>query len=334
MKLRAVLVAIVAVAVLAGVALWRLADQDLSRWAAERLDFVASGHAMSGTIWLPDIAPVAVVVLVHGDGAQDRTAAGGYAPIINVLLERGLAVASWDKAGVGASEGNWRHQSMADRTAETRAALRRLKHRFDGIAIGALGFSQAGWVLPPLTREDADFLVLVGAAVSWRDQGVYFARVRLASEGLGPSAIDAAIAAQQVEDERVFGASAERAPDGMSQDRWRFVRQNRGADARAPLSTLDLPLLAVWGADDLNVDAARNAAVYRDVLAERDVPTRIILWPDATHGLLKAPAYNWQLVEDWSWFAYARFLVEGRHAFAPGALGMIADWITAVAEHR
>ncbi len=328
----AIVIAIVGAVALAGVVLWRLTDHDLSRRTAERFDFTAFGHVLSGTLWLPDIAPVAVVAMVHGDGPQDRTAAGGYVPMINVLLDRGIAVAAWDKAGTGASGGNWLHHSMADRTAVTRAALSRLKQRFDGLATGALGFSQAGWVLPLLTREDADFLVLIGAAVSWRDQGAYFARVRLASEGLGPSEIDAAMATQEIEDERLFGAGAQRPPDGMSEDRWRFIRQNREADAREPLSTLDLPLLAIWGAEDLNVDAVRNAAIYREILAKRDVPTRILLWPDATHGLLKAPAYNWQLTEDWSGFAYARFLAEGRHAFAPGALDMIATWIAGFAD--
>jgi len=50
---------------------------------------------------------------------------------------------------------------MADHTTETQAALSMLEKRFDALSIGALGFSQAGWVLPTLTYEDADFLVLL-----------------------------------------------------------------------------------------------------------------------------------------------------------------------------
>ncbi|WP_260081260.1 alpha/beta hydrolase family protein [Phaeobacter inhibens] len=124
--------------------------------------------------------------MVHGDGPQDRVSGGGYAPLINVFLDQGIAVASWDKPGVGASGGNWLHQSMADRASETSAALSLLNQRFDDMALGAVGFSQAGWVLPQLTRRDADFLVLVGPAVSWQDQGDYYTRVRLAQDGLDP----------------------------------------------------------------------------------------------------------------------------------------------------
>lgn len=320
-----------ALTVVACLAVWRLADHDLDRRNSEGFAFTLPDAAISGTLWLPDGAPAAAVVLVHGDGPQNRSAAGGYAPLINSLLDHDIAVASWDKPGIGASGGNWLHQSMPDRVSETRKALRLLDQRFQGVTIGAIGFSQAGWVLPWLTRQDADFLVLVGPAVSWRDQGDYYTRIRLARAGLDPQAIDDAIAAQNREDDRIFGpdARADHAPKGMSADRWRFIRQNRMVDARDALARLDLPLLAIWGADDLNVDAKGDAATYRQALTGSDSRSQIIIWPDATHGLLKARAYNWQLIEDWSWLARVRFAAEGRYAFAPGVLDTLTGWIKA-----
>ncbi|WP_245848357.1 alpha/beta hydrolase [Actibacterium ureilyticum] len=306
-----------------------MADHDLDRRVSAPFGVSVSGNLVSGTIWFPDDAVIAAVAIVHGDGAQDRLSAGGYAPLINALLDRGIAVASWDKPGVGASGGNWLLQSMSDRADETRAVLHLLKERFQGTAIGALGFSQAGWVLPSLTRADADFLILAGAAMSWQQQGAYFTRMRLRQAGLDAPTIAATLAAQAIADDRAFGpnATADDAPAGMTPDRWRFIRQNRGAESRQALMALDVPLLAIWGAEDLNVDPVRNAARFRQALAGRDAPTRIIVLPDATHGLLKAPAYNWQLSEDWSHYAVARFLLEGRHAYAPGALDAISDWI-------
>lgn len=314
---------------LAGLAIWRLADHDLDRRNSESFDVSAAGQSLGGTLWLPDETPQAAIVLVHGDGPQDRTSSSGYAPLINVFLDAGIAVAAWDKPGVGESGGNWLHQSMADRSDETRAALDLLDQRFEGVPNGALGFSQAGWVLPRLTPDDADFLVLIGAAVSWQDQGAYYTRTRLGQAGLDAEAIEQTLEEQEEADERAFGEHAQPsdAPEGMSQDRWRFIRENRDADARAALARLDLPLFAVWGADDLNVDAENNAATYTDLVAGRNANNRIIIWPDATHGLLKARAYNWQLIEQWSWFATLRFLAEGRHAFAPGSLDAVTEWI-------
>jgi len=65
------------------------------------------------------------------------------------------------------------------------------------------------------------------------------------------------------------------------------------------------------------------------LVAGRDDHTEIVIWPEATHDLLKASAYNWQLTDDWSSFAVAHFLVEGRHAYAPGALDTTTGWILA-----
>ncbi len=331
LRLRLILTAGLVVTIAGGFLLWCLADHDLDRRDSESFDFVSAGASVSGTLWLPDEAPRAAVVLVHGDGAQDRTSAGGYAPLINTMLDRGIAVASWDKPGVGPSVGNWLHQTMVERADEARAALQLLARRFDGLARGAVGFSQAGWVLPHLAQGDADFIVLIGAAVSWQDQGDYFTRIRLAREGLDPQAVDRAVADQKLEDDRIFGPEADAAiaPAGMPVDRWQFIQKNRHADARDALARFDLPLLAIWGADDLNVDPARNAEIFRELVAERDKGTEIIIWPEATHGLLKSSTYNWQLIDDWSWLAVVRFVVEGRHAFAPGALNTVTEWILA-----
>ncbi|MGZ2256704.1 alpha/beta hydrolase [Roseobacter sp. A03A-229] len=320
-----------AVVALASLLLWRLMDHDLERHESAPFAFAVEDHRIAGTLWLPFTAPRAAVVFVHGDGPQDRTAGGGYAPLINVFLDRGIAVAAWDKPGVGGSEGNWLHQSMAARATETRAALAALRARFGALPIGAVGFSQAGWVLPRLSPEDAEFLVLVGPAVSWQAQGDYFTRTRLALEGMAEGAITEALADQDRADARAFGAAARPsdAPEGMSPDRWRFVRENRLADARPALAGLELPLFAIWGAADLNVDARAEAAIYEALLGARDVETQVVLWPEATHGLLKARAYNWQLTEQWSRAAMLRFLLEGRHAFAPGTLEAMTDWILA-----
>lgn len=321
------------VALLVCVVMWRLGDHDLERRPSETLFVTVSGARIAGTIWLPDEAPTAVVALVHGDGAQDRTSSGGYAPLINAFLDRGFAIASWDKPGVGQSEGNWLRQTMSDRTAETRAVLAVLKERFEDTPVGALGFSQAGWVLPGLTRTDADFLVTVGAAVSWQEQGAYYTAMRLTREGTDAEAIKATLAAQEIEDDRLFGPNAtpEDRPDGMSPDRWQFIHLNRGADARQALSELDIPLLALWGAEDLNVDPTRNPEIFRETLGNRPdptrIPARIVVVPNATHGLLKAPEYNWQLTEEWSRVAVVSFLLEGRNAYTPDALDTMFEWI-------
>lgn len=322
------LVAIIIVAVF-----WRLEDHDLDRRAAESFDFDVNDTRLAGTLWLPDGQVIAAVTFVHGDGPQDRSSAGGYAPLINTFLDAGIAVASWDKQGVGGSAGNWLDQSMADRAIEVSTALATLNRRLADIPIGAVGFSQAGWVLPRLSSSDVDFIVLVGAAVSWQDQGDYYTRIRLRLSGMNAAGIEQTLTAASIENEDVFGPEARfdlaAVPAGMNEDRWAFIRRNRYEDARDNLGNLDMPVLAIWGAEDLNVDAAGDADIYREIVGARHAANKIAVVPQATHGLLKADPYNTQLVSQWSWYMAAKFLAEGRYAFAPEAIDQIRLWITA-----
>ncbi|MEO0385405.1 MAG: alpha/beta hydrolase [Pseudomonadota bacterium] len=323
----------VGLSIVAGLALWRLSDHDLAHRSSESFGFEANGVQLSGTLWLPNRPIIAAVVLAHGDGPQDRFAGGGYQPLINTLLDAGIAVASWDKAGIGASQGNWLNQSMEDRAVETASALDALALRIDDAPIGALGFSQAGWVLPRLAPNQADFIVLVGPAVSWRDQGAYYTATRLRLEGASETEIAEALARARVENERLFGTDARFDPgqfsDDMNEARWAFIQRNRNEDARDFLRELQTPILAIWGENDLNVDAAGDAAIYRATLLDRHPGNQIVIVPDATHGLLKASRYNAQLVSTWPWHTVLRFMMEGRYAWAPGSLDMIIDWIVA-----
>lgn len=85
-------------------------------------------------------------------------------------------------------------------------------------------------------------------------------------------------------------------------------------------------VLAVWGAEDLNADARRNACRYPSLL--KDNPkAKAIAFPQAGHGLLQAPAYNYQLSSDWPVLRQWQFLYAGREAYHPGALSLITDWI-------
>lgn len=309
--------------------LWRLADHDLSWRQSEPFNFFAVGDSITGTLWLPSNTTHAAIVFVHGDGPQDRLAWGGNPPLFNTLLDHGIAVAAWDKPGVGDSGGDWLSNSMAERAEIVQAALLQLKERFPDISVGALGVSQAGWVLPKLDNETADFIVLIGAAVSWQEQGKYYARIRLGAQGLSEAEIEKEIERIALMDKEIF--SKPMAPkdglNGMSSGRWGFVRRNLNSDSSPELAQLSTPLFAVWGEDDLNTDAATEAANYTALLNPVDDQTQILIYPNATHGLLKSGAYNYQLSEQWPFYTKLRFLAEGRYAYAPGAVDKIADWI-------
>ena len=318
--------------VIAFFVLSRLDTYGLDRRVSEPFAFEANGLLLAGTLWLPDQAATAAVVLVHGDGPQDRTSQQGYDPLINALLDAGIAVVSWDKPGIGDSQGNWLNQSMADRSVNVRSAISILRSKLPGIPVGALGFSQAGWVLPRLTPNCADFIVLVGGAVSWQQQGDYYTRTRLQRAGLSQPDIEHVMAQMAATDERLFASSQVPAADllgDMSPERWAFVRRNLHEDATHDLQEFQIPVLALWGADDLNVNPEVNADIYRKTVGGNHPANRIEVIPGASHGLLRSASYNTQLTREWSWLTTLRFLMEGRHAYALGALETITEWVHA-----
>ena len=75
---------------------------------------------------------------------------------------------------------------MSDRSEEAVVALQKLREQpeLKNSRGGYLGFSQAGWVVPLASQPTAaDFTVLIGAAINWRNQGVYYTEQHLKDYG-------------------------------------------------------------------------------------------------------------------------------------------------------
>lgn len=321
----------------------RVADFDLPPDDQRTVTFSQGGNVLEGTL-VTASADGPVVLLVHGDGPQDRWADGGYLPLVNTLLDAGISVFSWDKPGVGASSGTWLHQSMQDRADETAAALAAVRQvpEVEGRSIGLLGFSQAGWVLPrvPAQAEDVSFLVLIGGAINWQAQGRYYATIRLQREGRTPPEIAAELNRQAAAHRVWFGGdttyeaylaeerAAGRAEDQiLSEDRFRFARLNYREDARNDIAGLTLPVLVLSGAEDLNADPYETVSVWRSRLEGVHPRSRFRVVPKATHALLSANLYNYQLPDQWPLSAQVRYILSGRDAFAADVLDTLTDWI-------
>ncbi|WP_299502675.1 alpha/beta fold hydrolase [uncultured Roseobacter sp.] len=290
-------------------------------------EILVQGGGLAGTLALPaDHENPAVVVIVHGDGPQDRWSDATYLPLINVLLDAGIGVFSWDKPGVGESTGDWLTHSMADRAREAVAVYDYLRETvgISGNKLGFLGFSQAGWVVPQATLDtEAAYAVLIGPAINWRSQGAYYTSRRLEQKGIAPDEIAQAVARNLSENDALFGAGGDCARrEDITAARCGFVKRSYLADATVPILEMTTPALVLMGAEDLNVDPADTATTYAEN-ALHDV--RII--PEATHSLLRAEHYNFQTPADWTAVAGFRFMMSGAGAYAPGVLDQITQWI-------
>jgi pimeloyl-ACP methyl ester carboxylesterase len=92
------------------------------------------------------------------------------------------------------------------------------------------------------------------------------------------------------------------------------------------------PALAIWGEDDLNVDARSDSKVFHEQLMPLTEDRRVVIVPNATHGLLRADLFNYQLPSDWPWYLQYVFLGMGRDAFSEQSLDQIIEWIQIAAE--
>ena len=311
-------------------------------------NFEHNGNVLSGTIMLPanKPGPFSVAVFVHGDGAMPYDAYGYYHSLWNRLAKQGIASFSWDKPGVGSSQGDWESQNMDDRAYETIAAIEALKERtdIDSNKIGLIGYSQAGWVLPLVASKsnDVDFMVVVSGAINWMEQGAYLTKTRLLREGRSQALINQAIVDFHNTTQQYFAPSSTYdqylqayhndaalrgdSVEPMTPQRFRFVKLNWKYDARESIKNITVPTLAVFGEDDLNVNIAESAMVYRQLFAEsgnRDLTVKV--FPAAQHALLKTKYFD-EIVPGIAFITKLELL--GEDAFADTYLDFVTNWVT------
>ncbi|NTS77512.1 alpha/beta hydrolase [Catenovulum sp. SM1970] len=311
------------------------------------IEFSAAGNQLSGVMVLPENPDIQagkdmpIVIFVHGDGALNADTYGYYRPIFSALAERGIASLSWSKAGVEGSSGNWLAQSMQDRAEEVKSAIQYIQQQgYSTKRIGVLGFSQAGWVIPYLADEpNIDFITLVGGAINWRTQSQYLIKQRLLSSGqIKPGEPDVANAIAEYEQlqyqaialgfDGYQSAAVHQHPFAgepiTDKARFNFVSRNIDEDARKGLANLTVPMLALFGDHDLNVDIEQSQAVYQQIFNQNPQATltqKVI--KNATHGLLRDDIFLH--LDDIEWLI--KFEWHGKDAFAPGALLTLTDWI-------
>lgn len=291
--------------------------------------FVSEGDTLAGWLLRPaGSAPTAVVVMVHGSGPD--YARNPYSQTLaRALVRAGVGAFLYDKRGYGASQGIGEGESSdsldilaADAAAAVRALGARRDVRRD--AVGFLGVSQGGWVVPlalqRLPAGAAAFAILVGASGDGPlEQQLYHRRAELVANGWAVPDADEAIrlkrlvqrfyahgdpatrdSAQALLDSararpwfarvpadgnwrdipRTSSLPTSAALDSMIQRRpsvFRFRTQTR-FDPAPHIAAIRVPVLALWGARDRQVDPVRSDSIYAALLPparNRDVTRRI-----------------------------------------------------------
>ncbi|KIA64936.1 alpha/beta hydrolase family protein [Nocardia vulneris] len=319
------------VALVVGAGAWVIYANDFDI-RQEELTIPGSTQPLRATLAMPGRGkgPFGLVVFVHGDGPADASRDSFYEPIWESFAKAGYASLSWNKPGIDGAQGNWLDQSMHDRAAEAEAAIAWARRRgdIDPRRIGMWGISQGGWVVPEVAARHSElqFVILVGAAVNWLRQGEYNLVAELRYRGASQAEIDAAL------DRRNVGVrllrehatyqeylAVQTDSEPMSEDRWNFVLRNYRADVTAVLADVEVPVLLILGADDLNVDVDETERVYREIIPPQQLTVQ--RYSNASHSIVESRFGN-----DPDWRATVVALFAPRSLYAPGYLDALREY--------
>ncbi|PMJ99501.1 alpha/beta hydrolase [Vibrio sp. 10N.261.55.A7] len=305
----------------------------------ERPQFQHQQDLLTGYYKTPENADAikGVVLFVAGDGETPYDAHGYYAVIWQVILDEGYAVFSWDKPGIGDSTGNWLNQSMQDRQSEVSAAINYVKNTYGYTdeKIGLMGFSQAGWVAPAVMKNNPNigFMVGVGYAINWMDQGWYMTKSRLLEEAKTPAEIE--MARKEHYQELEFWATNPSYRDylnkynidsnNLSEDRFNFIKKNVHSDATDDYIGIHQPLLILMGDKDANVSTTRTHRVLTTIFGQANNVTLKVV-PNATHGLLKYPEFD---ERNPGLGFLLKLYFYGERAYSPEFLDALSSWLEA-----
>lgn len=158
--------------------LFNLNAQEIS-YSSKNLRFKSKGITLSGTVY--DVkSPKAGILLVHGSGQELRMK-----EFATTLAKRGYTVLTYDKRGVGESEGVYAGPEVGTNNIDStnldllaedvNAAVNVLSQKIKNkkTKIGLMGFSQAGWIIPIAANKNKkiDFMVIFsGALISTKEQ--------------------------------------------------------------------------------------------------------------------------------------------------------------------
>src|SRR5947208_5699317 len=226
--------------------------------------FTCSGSRLAGTLYLPpSTGRHAAVVWLHGSGEEPRLS---YGPLVASYVEDGIAFFSYDKRGVGESQGKccpdvYGHFNLVTADAVGAVMAATSYREIDPKRVGFVGVSAAGWVAPRAAEKSGriSFVALASAGVLQHSLVAKYEEFAGGSESTRPRPSEKEIAEKLSSFER------------------------SGFDPKPYLERLDVPALWLYGSRDRNVPPVQSVAQLRAIKGERHKDWTIIIFPGAGH---------------------------------------------------
>jgi len=286
----------------------------------EEVTFRNGEVTLAGTVLIPTgPGPHPAVVCTHGSGSEGRQRAAyhsnGY-----FFARLGFLTLIYDKRGVGSSTGDFQTASLEDLADDALAGVHLLQTRKDvvGRRIGMTGVSQGGWISPLAATRSPDvafILIISPSGINPMDQSIFSVEKILQKAGFSPEVVSTASALRnrlyamvrtgKFDDN--FIADVEKAskepwfkltglpypvPPGISDGERRFLLFEP-----IPIwEKVRVPVLALWGEDDLSVPATKSKDLIEQALARaknRDFAFKIFPHADHTLSIVRAPTDTW-----------------------------------------
>jgi pimeloyl-ACP methyl ester carboxylesterase len=235
--------------------------------------FTSAGVQISGTLRLPDSADATgVVLLLPGSGQTDRNEnvkqlhINAMADIAAFLEERQIASFRYDKRGVGASGGDYWESGFYDRVTDAAAALTYLKSdaRLGGLPLFALGHSEGALVSTRLAAEGLGLAgaILVAGAAETGEEILHWQVVQVTKglSGFNKFIINLfhidVLKSQDKALQKIKQSTKSWYRQGMQKVNGKWMREFLAYDPAADLARIQIPVLALTGSKDIQVNPA------------------------------------------------------------------------------
>jgi uncharacterized protein len=299
------------------------------------------------------------VVLVTGSGGQDRDEMifnhRPFLVIADYLTRNGIAVLRYDDRGIGKSTGNYAAATTEDLATDALAAVQYLKLRkeVDAKQIGIIGHSEGGEIAPmvAVNSNDVAFIILLAApGVGGKDLLMRQTDLILRTSGGKEEDIKNALEQNRKAYEAIVSAADSltaynqleemynKEIEGLSEEQLKSPQYSKEMfnksvkvilspwfrfflkyDPRSALQNITIPVLALNGEKDLQVDPEQNLTVIEEILKNNG---------NKNYKVMKLPGLNhlFQTATTGSLSEYGKI----KETFSPDALKIIGDWINSI----
>jgi len=335
---------------LAGVAYAEVEGQSNDLFRTEEITIPVGDFTVVGDLYIPvEGAAHPLVVWVHGSGPLTRQIMVPLLkPQIETFLRAGFAFFIDDIPGAGSSKGVI-SSVYRDRAMILCKEVEALKCRPDILPnqVGVAGHSQAGIVMPLALKDSCGVAFMIAEACVAENaarQESYLLEKFMICEGYTP---EEAQKARQLCLQRYYAKSyneyreanefinnhpaaqtLELSEPLVAEDKYKPPKKSAGIflDPMGMVAEARVPVLAIFGEKDNNVDPVQGVRAYKTALESAGNEFyRVEMIPNANHMLFATQTGCAREI--------AEQVQKGNASFAPGLLTVLAEWLEALRKH-